>query len=93
MLSTILSLLAGIAGLVALVGWLVAAVHVFLLLGHVAPPHSKAALIFQGHKFFRSDTFLPSGQPLQRRMLFGMMAFVGGIVGSVLLGVVASAVT
>lgn len=91
MLSTLFSLLGAVAGLVALVGWLVGAVHVFLLLGHVAPPNTKGALLFQGHKFFRSDTFLPSGQPLQKRMLLGMMVFVGGVITGVICGVLSSA--
>jgi hypothetical protein len=91
MLSLVFSGFAALAGLAAFLGWLVAAVHAFLLLGHVAPPHTKAGLLFQGHRFFRSDTFLPSGQPLQKRMLIGMLVFFGGAVSSAIFGVLAGA--
>lgn len=83
--------LSGLAGLVAVLGWFVAAVHAFLLLGHVAPPNTKAGLLFQGYKFFLSGTFLPSGHPLQRRMLIGMGVFFGGAVGAGVLGAIGSA--
>ena len=62
--------LSGLAGLVAVLGWFVAAVHAFLLLGHVAPPNTKAGLLFQGYKFFLSGTFLPSGHPLFEQFSF-----------------------
>ena len=91
MLSLVFSGLAAVAGLTALLAWLVVAVHVFLLLGHVAPPPPKLALIFQGHRFFRSDTFLPSGQPLQKRLVIGALVFAGGVVGGAIFGVLASA--
>lgn len=90
-MSLVFSILAGVAGLVAFVGWLFGAVHVFLLLGHVAPPNTKVGLLAQGYKFFRSDTFLPSGQPLQKRMMLGMMTFVAGAAGGMLFGVLATA--
>jgi hypothetical protein len=87
----ILGVLAGLAGLVAVIGWLVAAVHAFLLLGHVAPPNTTFGLLFRGYKFFLSDTFLPSGHPLQRRMLIGMGVFFAGAVGAGVLGAIGSA--
>lgn len=91
MLSFVLSGLSALAGVTALLGWLTVAVHVFLLLGHVAPPHTKLALLFQGHRFFRSDTFLPSGKPLQKRLVIGAMVFAGGVVSAAIFGVLASA--
>lgn len=88
----IVSALAGLAAVVAALGWVVAAVHVFLLLGHVAPPNTAFGLLFQGYKFFSADTFLPSGRPLQKRMLQGMGVFVVGAVSAALISAVGSAV-
>ena len=91
MMSMVFGALAGLAALVAVLGWMVAAVHALLLLGHVAPPNTALGLLVQGHKFFRSDTFLPSGQPLQRRMGIGMGIFFAAGATAALFGVLASA--
>lgn len=87
----VLTALAGLAGLVAVLGWVVAAVHAFLLLGHVAPPNTTLGLLFQGYKFFLLDTFLPSGHPLQKRMLLGAGVFFVGAISAALIGALGSA--
>lgn len=71
--------------------WLVAAVHGFLLLGHVAPPHTAFSLLFQGFRFFQADTFRPSGHPIQRRFLIAVAVFGLGILLTVALGALVAA--
>lgn len=78
--------LSGLVGLVVLGAWLVAAVHAFLLLRHVAPPHTATSLLFQGFRFFQQETFLPSGHALQRRFLGAVAVFGIGIFVAVALG-------
>ncbi len=78
--------LVSIAGLVVFGAWLVAAVHAFLLLRHVAPPHTAMSLLFQGFRFFQQDTFLPSGHPIQRRFLLAVAVFGLGIFVMIALG-------
>lgn len=90
-MTMVLGALAGLAALVAVTGWMLAALHALLLLGHVAPPNTKLGLLVQGYKFFLSDTFLPTGRPLQRRMLLGMGVFFGGAVAAGVLGAIGSA--
>jgi len=73
-------------GLVAFGGWLSAAVHAFLLLQHVAPPHTAMSLMFQGFRFFQADTFRPEGHPIQRRFLASVGVFGLGAFSLVVLG-------
>jgi hypothetical protein len=71
---------------ITILAWLVAAVHAFLLLAHVAPPHTAFSLLFQGFRFFQADTFQPSGHPIQRRFLIAVGVFGLGIALSFALG-------
>lgn len=80
-----------IPGLITFGGWLSAAVHAFLLLSHVAPPHTAMSLLFQGFRFFQSETFLPSGHAIQRRFLISVATFGLGALGLVVVGALSAA--
>ena len=80
-----------IPGLVVVGAWLSAAVHAFLLLPHVAPPHTAFSLLFQGFRFFQSETFRPEGHAIQRRFLISVATFGLGALGLVALGAINAA--
>jgi len=80
-------------GVVVLGAWLSAALHAFLLLPPVAPPHTALPLLFQGFRFFQAETFRPSGHARQRRLFVSAATFGLGILGMLVLAVVISAVS
>ncbi len=75
----------------ALGAWLIAAVHAFMLLRHVAPPRTAWSLAFQGWRFYVRDTFLESGHSIHRRFLIAIGTFAACIVGLAVLTLILGA--
>lgn len=78
-----------IVGGLACLCWLSAFVHWLMLVGHRKPDVSLARMVLSGMAAFNQDNFLPSGHPLQRRMVLSMLAFflvavAGALVGAML---------
>ncbi|MBL9025646.1 MAG: hypothetical protein JNL21_25855 [Myxococcales bacterium] len=84
-----MSVFVAIVGGLACLCWLSAFVHWLMLVGHRKPDVSLARMVLSGMAAFNQDNFLPSGHPLQRRMVLSMLAFflvavAGALVGAML---------